>query len=1087
MKNNKKTKEQLIKEIGELRQQINNLKKLTNSDQQAKKMLLNPNELYKALLLTSPDAVTITDLEGRIIEVSQQTLNMHGYENPEELLGTTALDLIAPEDHERALENMKKTLTGGAIRNVEYTLLKKDGTPFYGELDASLIRDAQGNPKALIATTRDITGQKLAQEELQRKVDEFSLTFENAKDAIIWADPETCLVTNCNKATEWLLEKKKEEIIGHHQKELHPPEKAEYYMSKFKMHIEQKGAVDDEAEIITKFGRTKPVFISASITTVGGKPIIQGIFHDISEQKLIEKSLRESEDKFRTLVEQSLQGIIIGQGSPITTVFVNTAIADILGYTVDELMNLSTAETQALIHPDDRKLFFDRYTEKLEGKPSPSHYELRAIRKDGSICWVEIFSTRIVYSGEPAVQAAFIDITERRKAEDALLSSEEQYRTLQSNIPVGIFRITGGADGRIVSSNPALVKMLGYEIQEEMAEIRVTDLYMNQEDRKKFVELLSTIGEISNYEVQLKRKDSSVFWGSLSVKAIIDKTGNVAYMDGILEDITERKEAERALQRSEVQYRTLQANIPVGLFRTTADTSGHIVSTNPALAEMFGYKDPEEMTTIRVADLYINQDDRNTFIEILKSKGEVSNYEVQFKRKDNSVFWGSLSARAIRDASGKIVYLDGILENITERKEAERALQRSEVQYRTLQANIPVGLFRTTADTSGHIVSTNPALAEMFGYKDPEEMTTIRVADLYINQDDRNTFIEILKSKGEVSNYEVQFKRKDNSVFWGSLSARAIRDASGKIVYLDGILENISARKQAQIALEESEEKYRGVVDNSLVGFYITQQHIIKFCNQKFVEMFGYDSSEQLIGKHAKNLIAPESWELVNKMVMLRESGEEETLQYVFKGRKKDGTIIDIETSGSRIFYEGKLAIQGNMLDITERKRVESKLKILASRDALTGVLNRGVALLLFAKQLQTAKRENTRLSICYLDLDGLKDINDTYGHQEGDEALKLVSRFLIQSLREADVVCRLGGDEFLLILPHCPLNNAYHVWERISRSVVTFNAQNIKPYIISLSRGFAEYNPDIPSTVDQLIANADMEMYKHKHSKSEE
>jgi diguanylate cyclase (GGDEF)-like protein/PAS domain S-box-containing protein len=923
-------------------------------------MLLNPNELYKALLLTSPDAVTITDLEGRIIEVSQQTLNMHGYENPEELLGTTALDLIAPEDHERALENMKKTLTGGAIRNVEYTLLKKDGTPFYGELDASLIRDAQGNPKALIATTRDITGQKLAQEELQRKVDEFSLTFENAKDAIIWADPETGLVTNCNKATEWLLEKKKEEIIGHHQKELHPPEKAEYYMSKFKMHIEQKGAVDDEAEIITKFGRTKPVFISASITTVGGKPIIQGIFHDISEQKLIEKSLRESEDKFRTLVEQSLQGIIIGQGSPITTVFVNTAIADILGYTVDELMNLSTAETQALIHPDDRKLFFDRYTEKLEGKPSPSHYELRALRKDGSICWVEIFSTRIVYSGEPAVQAAFIDITERRKAEDALLSSEEQYRTLQSNIPVGIFRITGGADGRIVSSNPALVKMLGYKIQEEMAEIRVTDLYMNQEDRRKFVELLSTIGEISNYEVQLKRKDSSVFWGSLSVKAIIDKTGNVAYMDGILEDITERKEA-------------------------------------------------------------------------------------------------------------------------------ERALQRSEVQYRTLQANIPVGLFRTTADTSGHIVSTNPALAEMFGYKDPEEMTTIRVADLYLNQDDRNTFIEILKSKGEVSNYEVQFKRKDNSVFWGSLSARAIRDASGKIVYLDGILENISARKQAQVALEESEEKYRGVVDNSLVGFYITQQHIMKFCNQKFVEMFGYDSSEQLIGKHVKNLIAPESWELVNKMVMLRESGEEETLQYVFKGRKKDGTIIDIETSGSQIFYEGKLAIQGNMLDITERKRVESKLKILASRDALTGVLNRGVALLLFAKQLQTAKRENTRLSICYLDLDGLKDINDTYGHQEGDEALKLVTRFLIQSLREADVVCRLGGDEFLLILPHCPLNNAYHVWERISRLVVTFNAQNIKPYIISLSRGFAEYNPDIPSTVDQLIANADMEMYKHKHSKSEE
>ncbi len=133
------------------------------------------------------------------------------------------------------------------------------------------------------------------------------------------------------------------------------------------------------------------------------------------------------------------------------------------------------------------------------------------------------------------------------------------------------------------------------------------------------------------------------------------------------------------------------------------------------------------------------------------------------------------------------------------------------------------------------------------------------------------------------------------------------------------------------------------------------------------------------------------------------------------------------------------------------------------------------------------AKRESAKLSICYLDLDGLKEINDTYGHQEGDEALILVSKFLLQSLREADIVCRLGGDEFLIMLPYCPLEKAINVWERISRAVVSFNAKNEKPYIISLSRGFAEFGPESPRTVDQLIATADREMYKHKHSKSDQ
>jgi PAS domain S-box-containing protein len=132
----------------------------------AEEALRESDELYKTLVLASPDAVTATDLEGRITYVSKRTLELHGFESTEELLGKSAFELIAPRDHERAQKNLEKTLTSGPVRNVQYTLLRKDGSSFIGELSAALIKDSDGRPKAFIATTSDITERKLAEEKL---------------------------------------------------------------------------------------------------------------------------------------------------------------------------------------------------------------------------------------------------------------------------------------------------------------------------------------------------------------------------------------------------------------------------------------------------------------------------------------------------------------------------------------------------------------------------------------------------------------------------------------------------------------------------------------------------------------------------------------------------------------------------------------------------------------------------------------------------------------------------------------------------------------------------------------------------------
>ena len=137
-----------------------------------RKALKESEELYKKLVETSPEAVTVTDMEGYITHVSQRTLELHGFERADELLGKNAFELIALKDRERAMVNLQKTLKEGEVRNVEYTLLRKDGSSFIGELHAALVGDSSGNRKAFIATVRDITEKKRAEEQIKASLKE---------------------------------------------------------------------------------------------------------------------------------------------------------------------------------------------------------------------------------------------------------------------------------------------------------------------------------------------------------------------------------------------------------------------------------------------------------------------------------------------------------------------------------------------------------------------------------------------------------------------------------------------------------------------------------------------------------------------------------------------------------------------------------------------------------------------------------------------------------------------------------------------------------------------------------------------------
>jgi PAS domain S-box-containing protein len=273
------------------------------------------------------------------------------------------------------------------------------------------------------------------------------------------------------------------------------------------------------------------------------------------ERKKSKQLLIESELKYRTLVEKSLQGILITQVSPLRLVFANTAMGKILGYSIEELRSLLPQEIAGLIHDSDRSVFFSRFERRVRGESAESSLEFRAIRKDGSVVWLEVFSERIEYDGRLAVMGMFLDISKRRKADQDLRISEERYRELVNSVPEMVFECD--LTGKITYISQRAVDFTGYTNEELLGRNMLE--FVVPEDRSKAVENMkrSFTGEnLGSTEYSLFRKNGTIYPTLVRTSRIISEN-KVTGLRGLVIEITERKKAESALQESEIHYRSL--------------------------------------------------------------------------------------------------------------------------------------------------------------------------------------------------------------------------------------------------------------------------------------------------------------------------------------------------------------------------------------------------------------------------------------------------------------------------------------------------------------------------------------------------
>jgi len=269
-------------------------------------------EILGSILTSSPDAITVSDLNGSIVECNRATLDMHGFSSKNELLGKNALELIAKKDHGRALENLKKTLAQGSMQNVEYTLVAKDGREFPAELSASVIRDSSGKPINFVATTKDITERKRLEEELRRSGQFLKSALDNIPDTVFIKDRDF-RYTLVNKACYELLGRSRDEFLGRTDYDLFPKEMADLYR-KTDMEVFEKGSAIDIPEVaVTDASGSTRIHHVKKAPLKDAKGIVAhliGITRDVTERKSMEEAMRRQTDLLQNTFDSMTDAVL---------------------------------------------------------------------------------------------------------------------------------------------------------------------------------------------------------------------------------------------------------------------------------------------------------------------------------------------------------------------------------------------------------------------------------------------------------------------------------------------------------------------------------------------------------------------------------------------------------------------------------------------------------------------------------------------------------------------------------------------------------------------------------------------------------
>jgi diguanylate cyclase (GGDEF)-like protein/PAS domain S-box-containing protein len=784
-----------------------------------------------------------------------------------------------------------------------------------------------------------------------------------------------------------------------------------------------------------------------------------------------------SGDTYRNFIENlPVMFYAVAPDPPHTPMYISPTF-ELFGYPLENWMT-DTEIWDRVIHPDDRDAILAKTREAMRLGDSID-FEYRVVCKNGENVWVHDRSCFIKDENGKKIcwQGVILNVTPRVMAQHELARRERLYHTLAAHLKrsaVLLFdqdlRFTLAEGERLASGR---YKKEDFENKnlEEAFPPHIVEYWRPFYERA-----------LAGEDISFEHKSEEGYF-QVDLQPVYDENGEIFAGMVMWEDISERKKAEEALRESESRYRELFEDANDIIY--VHDLSGNFISTNKAAESIFGYTKAEALS-LNIGQIAVPEHVervRNQLARKVAGDTAQTVYEVDCIRKDGErVTLEVNSSIVLKD--GKPLAVQGIARDITERKQSEETIRKSEERYRDLFENANDLIY--THDLQGNFTSLNRSGEKITGYSRAETLK------MHISEVVAPEFLESAKTMtskklkdDRPTTYELEIIRKDGRRVPLELSTRLIVN-NGLPVGVQGVGRDITERRQAEASLHNTLSLFTSTFESTADGIVVMSlDRQIITANRKFIQMWNVDKATMASkdGLLLIDLIAEQVKNTDDFRRQLRETYADPRATFTELLELKDGRIF--ERYSQPQYLEGKpVGRVACFRDITERTQAEERLRHYALHDTLTDLPNR----VSFMNHLRYAveragDNEHARFAVLFLDLDRFKVINDSLGHAVGDKLLIAIAERLTACVRPGDIVARLGGDEFTILLNRSgQTSEVAGVAERLqARISEPFKIDNYEVFTTA-SIGIV-VSSNVTRNAEDFLRDADAAMYRAKES----